>query len=232
MPSTTSWESPVAADTERVRPEASSAARRPTSGGLTLRRGRTAARESDARSGPGIGGGGHGGEPSASPARRPHATAPPPTPFPEGTVRRERPRARGVTEERPLRRETAGFGGVAPGTTGGAIPAARVMPKARSVQQARAAPALRPGRRNVIRGATGDHRRNHTVTRQIERRRGAIWLSAVRSQHAAAHTIEQLKVAPKDMGVDPEQPRPVPLRRLRAGKLRARNRLIGVVGVR
>ena len=28
----------------------------------------------------------------------------------------------GVTEERPLRRKTAGFGGVAPGTTGGAIP--------------------------------------------------------------------------------------------------------------
>ena len=42
-------------------------------------------------------------------------------PFLEGTIRRERPRAMGVTQERPLRRKTAGFGGVAPGTTGGAI---------------------------------------------------------------------------------------------------------------
>ncbi len=34
----------------------------------------------------------------------------------------------GVTEERPLRRKTAGFAGVAPGITGGAIPGRPLLP--------------------------------------------------------------------------------------------------------
>ena len=45
--------------------------------------------------------------------------------------------ATGATEEHPLRRKTAGFRGVAPGTTGGAIRAARSCRYARSGQQAR-----------------------------------------------------------------------------------------------
>ncbi len=45
--------------------------------------------------------------------------------------------ATGATEEHPLRRKTAGFRGVAPGNTGGAIRAARSCRYARSGQQAR-----------------------------------------------------------------------------------------------
>ncbi len=68
---------------------------------------------------------------SPSPGRRGSADAETatPAPFPEGTICRERPRAMGVTEERPLRRKTAGFGGVAPGITDGAIAVRPLLPK-------------------------------------------------------------------------------------------------------
>ena len=53
---------------------------------------------------------------------------------------RERPGAKGVTQERPSRRETAGFVGVAPGITGGAFSARPVCHRVRSVQPGRRFP--------------------------------------------------------------------------------------------
>jgi len=64
------------------------------------------------------------------------------------------PPAMGVSREHPLRRQTAVFLGVAPGITGGAIGSARLLPKARSVQQGLGEPDRRPGRRDVIRAVT------------------------------------------------------------------------------
>ena len=69
-------------------------------------------------------------ESAARPANAETAT---PAPFPEGTIRRKRPRAMGVTEERPLRRETAGCGGVAPTAVLAFAPAVTMLPSTATV---------------------------------------------------------------------------------------------------
>lgn len=50
------------------------------------------------------------------------------SPFQEGRISRERPGAVGVTQEHPLRQETGGFRGVAPGITRGATPVRLLLP--------------------------------------------------------------------------------------------------------
>ena len=66
----------------------------------------------------------------------------------KGRFRRERPRAMGVTPKHPLRRKTAGFRGVAPGTTGGAIPSRPLLSKdaIRSVTTGRSGAPTPPAR--------------------------------------------------------------------------------------
>ena len=69
----------------------------------------------------------------------------------------------------PIAPQTAGFGGVAPGTTGGAIAGRPLLAELRdSVPQARGGAVRRSGGRDVTRHVTGCHRRNHTRARQIE----------------------------------------------------------------
>ena len=69
------------------------------------------------------------------------------SPFQDGRIQPGATRAMGVTEERLLRRKTAGFVGVAPGITRGAIPVWLLLP-ARAISPARMAlsdaTALRP----------------------------------------------------------------------------------------
>ncbi len=66
----------------------------------------------------------------------------------QGTISPGATRAIGVPQERPLRRETGGFVGVAPGTTGGAIPGRPRLPweAIGSVNAGRSGPAARPAR--------------------------------------------------------------------------------------
>ena len=99
---------------------------------------------------------------------------------------RERPRAMGVTEERPLRRETAGFTGVAPGTTGGAI-SGRPFVLMRAVGAVtRGIPAGAAPRAGVIPGVTGGRRPNHAPARRIRAARAAVrWCSRRRTPCAA-----------------------------------------------
>ena len=100
----------------------------------------------------------------------------------------------------PIAPQTVGFAGVAPGTTGGAIPGRPLVPQDRSVQQGRGAALPRSGRRDVIRGVTGGHRPNHTRARRIEaatvaragskrsaarRPAPAAWSSAIRRSRGA-----------------------------------------------
>ena len=72
----------------------------------------------------------------------------------------------GVTEERPLRRKIAGWGGRS-GITGGAIPGRPFMLKGRSVQQSRGVSIGRYRGRDGIPAATRGRRRNHTLARRI-----------------------------------------------------------------
>ena len=68
----------------------------------------------------------------------------------QGTISPGATRAIGVPQERPLPRETGGFVGVAPGTTGGAIPGHPRLPweAIGSVNAGRSGPAARPARRD------------------------------------------------------------------------------------
>ena len=88
--------------------------------------------------------------------------------------------AAGATAEHPLRRETAGLAGVAPGTTGGAIPAARSCRYGRSAEQARGVPARRAGRRDATRAATGGLRTNRMPARRMDARTDAGVVAVVR----------------------------------------------------
>ena len=54
----------------------------------------------------------------------------------------------------PIAPQNRRIGGVAPGTTGGAIGSARFFPKARSIAQTRAVTVRQPGRQDVIRAVT------------------------------------------------------------------------------
>ena len=88
-------------------------------------------------------------------------------PLPEETIYRERPRAMGVTKEHPLRRKTAGFRGVTPGITPGAMSVRLHLPNRRSGQQRRAVPARRPSVQDVTAPLTRRRRPNHTLPRHF-----------------------------------------------------------------
>ena len=91
--------------------------------------------------------------------------------FPDRTVTPERPRTRGVTEERLLRRKTAGFLGVAPRILCGAICSRSLMPNTRWRLPGRRFPTRRPRTEGVISAVIRQPGCNHTLARQIDRRR-------------------------------------------------------------
>ena len=80
----------------------------------------------------------------------------------------------GCDREAPIAPQNRRFSGVAPGTTGGAIPG-RPLLLMRAIGPANTgASAPRAGRRDVIRDVTGGNRRNHTPGRRIEPGSGGV----------------------------------------------------------
>ena len=77
----------------------------------------------------------------------------------------------GVTEEHLLGQKTAGFRWVAPGFSSGAICSRSLMPNARLKLPGRPFPNRRAGNEGVIAAVIRQPGCNHTLARQIDRRR-------------------------------------------------------------